>query len=451
MSVQTPKARPGRPYTLLGPDRRPYPSRTPGRYGGYRPCAVCLPAQRAAWKAAGKAAGAAPSPAPAVQRARQTAATRCPGRKRRRRPETSSPIRARAISAARGVARTSPPSKEGTREMTTANPPPTSTPTSPRTSPAPPSCRTSNGSSSRSTRPRPSVSTTASSSSPHPPPSCGERATSSSTNGGPTGLPTRSSGRAAAPAWGARGCCFPRNARTSRTARSCDCGSWTGERATAAASQKARRGLDRAWGLLRRRARGVAGPARGRERLVGEGHPGARDHLGAGGAAAPATGHRGAARHPGTRPRAGSTPSTPARPRMVVVGRWPRSCGGATRPTPGSSTSSAASQRAPSRRGRGRGVAYGSTPTATTQSTRRPSGHGENACRHDAGDRDPAEHRAPSLRRPRSDAARHLGQPTPASAAAMTPQTWTGSSTTSPASQHDGSNETKPRPPLVSR
>jgi hypothetical protein len=164
MSVQTPKARPGRPYTLLGPDRRPYPSRTPGRYGGYRPrklcgrldcpsalwaiarggyvqhrvffadeataiaagyrpCAVCLPAQHAAWKAAGKAAGAALSPAPAVQRARQTAATRCPGRKRRRRPETSSPIRARAISAARGVARTSPPSKEGTREMTTANPP----------------------------------------------------------------------------------------------------------------------------------------------------------------------------------------------------------------------------------------------------------------------------------------------------------------------------------------
>jgi hypothetical protein len=153
MSVQTPKAWPGRPYTLLGPDRRPYPSRTPGRYGGYRPCAVCLPAQHAAWKAAGKAAGAAPSPAPAVQRARQTAATRCPGRKRRRRPETSSPIRARAISAARGVARASPPSTEGTREKTTANPPPTSTPTSPRTSPAPPSCRTSNGSSSRSTGP----------------------------------------------------------------------------------------------------------------------------------------------------------------------------------------------------------------------------------------------------------------------------------------------------------
>jgi Metal binding domain of Ada len=91
MSVQAPKARPGQLYTLLGPDRKPYPSQTPGRYGGYRPgkfygrldcpsalraiarggyvkhrvffadeataiaagyrpCAVCLPAQHAAWK-----------------------------------------------------------------------------------------------------------------------------------------------------------------------------------------------------------------------------------------------------------------------------------------------------------------------------------------------------------------------------------------------------------------
>ena len=38
MNVQTPKARPGKLYTLLGPDREPCQSRTPGRYGGYRPC-----------------------------------------------------------------------------------------------------------------------------------------------------------------------------------------------------------------------------------------------------------------------------------------------------------------------------------------------------------------------------------------------------------------------------
>lgn len=79
-------------YTLLGPGRKPYPSQTPGRYGGYRPgklygrldcpsalraiaggsyvqhrvcfadqataiaagyhrpCAVCLPARHTAWK-----------------------------------------------------------------------------------------------------------------------------------------------------------------------------------------------------------------------------------------------------------------------------------------------------------------------------------------------------------------------------------------------------------------
>jgi hypothetical protein len=83
---------PARSYTLLGPDRRPYGSTTPGVLGGhkrdrlygrldcptalkaiargryvdnrvffadeaaaiqvgYRPCAVCLPAQYAAWKA----------------------------------------------------------------------------------------------------------------------------------------------------------------------------------------------------------------------------------------------------------------------------------------------------------------------------------------------------------------------------------------------------------------
>jgi hypothetical protein len=51
MSTQAAKVRPGRRYTLLGPDRKPYPSQTPGRYGGYRPCAVCLPAQYATWKA----------------------------------------------------------------------------------------------------------------------------------------------------------------------------------------------------------------------------------------------------------------------------------------------------------------------------------------------------------------------------------------------------------------
>jgi Metal binding domain of Ada len=90
--AQAAKARPGKRYTLLGPDRTPYPSRTPGRYGGYRPgrrygrldcpaalraiarggyvqhrvffadeataigagyrpCAVCLPERHAAWKA----------------------------------------------------------------------------------------------------------------------------------------------------------------------------------------------------------------------------------------------------------------------------------------------------------------------------------------------------------------------------------------------------------------
>jgi Metal binding domain of Ada len=92
MNRQTTTARRGKLHTLLGPDRRPYPSQTPGRYGGYRPrrlygrldcpsalraitrggyvrqgvffadeataiaagyrpCAVCLPAQHAAWKA----------------------------------------------------------------------------------------------------------------------------------------------------------------------------------------------------------------------------------------------------------------------------------------------------------------------------------------------------------------------------------------------------------------
>jgi hypothetical protein len=91
MNGQLPKTRPGKLYTLLGPDRKPYRSQTPGRYGGYRPrklygrldcpsalraiarggyvkhrvffadeasaiaagyrpCAVCLPAQHAAWK-----------------------------------------------------------------------------------------------------------------------------------------------------------------------------------------------------------------------------------------------------------------------------------------------------------------------------------------------------------------------------------------------------------------
>jgi hypothetical protein len=100
LNIQTAEARPGRLYTLLGPDRRPYPSRQPGRYGGhwpgrrygrldcpsalraiarggyvkhrvffadevtaiaagYRPCAVCLPTQYTAWKArAAKQSGA---------------------------------------------------------------------------------------------------------------------------------------------------------------------------------------------------------------------------------------------------------------------------------------------------------------------------------------------------------------------------------------------------------
>lgn len=88
-----PRAPGGRTYTLLGADRRPYRSATPGRFGGhrqariygrldcpsarraiacggyvrsrvffadeqtavaagYRPCAVCLPGAYAAWKAA---------------------------------------------------------------------------------------------------------------------------------------------------------------------------------------------------------------------------------------------------------------------------------------------------------------------------------------------------------------------------------------------------------------
>ncbi len=91
MNVQAPKTRSGKLYTLVGPDATPYRSQTPGRYGdtgpassmggwtarlrcvpsphggyvkhrvffadeataiaaGYRPCAVCLPAQHAAWK-----------------------------------------------------------------------------------------------------------------------------------------------------------------------------------------------------------------------------------------------------------------------------------------------------------------------------------------------------------------------------------------------------------------
>jgi hypothetical protein len=37
MSSQLPKTRSGKLYTLLGPDRKPYRSQTPGRYGGYRP------------------------------------------------------------------------------------------------------------------------------------------------------------------------------------------------------------------------------------------------------------------------------------------------------------------------------------------------------------------------------------------------------------------------------
>src|SRR6266487_1486762 len=69
-----------------------------------------------------------------------------------------------------------------------------------------------------------------------------------------------------------------------------------GERSGAKASGKARRGLDRAERLVRRCAGLTAGPARRRGRLVGEGHPGARDDLGGGGAEASAARHRG--RHP---------------------------------------------------------------------------------------------------------------------------------------------------------
>ena len=100
MNAKTPKSRTGKQYRLLGPDRKPYLSRTPGRYGGYRPtrlygrldcpsalqaiarggylqhrvffpdqatavaagyrpCAVCLPDQYTAWKArAAKQSGA---------------------------------------------------------------------------------------------------------------------------------------------------------------------------------------------------------------------------------------------------------------------------------------------------------------------------------------------------------------------------------------------------------
>jgi hypothetical protein len=52
MNLRTPKAQPGQLYTLLGPDRKPYPSRPPGRYGGYRPRKLygrldCLSALRA--------------------------------------------------------------------------------------------------------------------------------------------------------------------------------------------------------------------------------------------------------------------------------------------------------------------------------------------------------------------------------------------------------------------
>ena len=100
MSAKTPKARTGKQYRPLGSDRKPYLSRTPGRYGGYRPtrlygrldcpsalramarggyvqhrvffpdqatavaagyrpCAVCLPDQYTAWTArAAKQSGA---------------------------------------------------------------------------------------------------------------------------------------------------------------------------------------------------------------------------------------------------------------------------------------------------------------------------------------------------------------------------------------------------------
>ncbi len=98
MAGTGPRAPGGRVYRLLGADRRPYPSATPGRLGGHRrtriygrldcpaarraiaaggylrsrvffadepaaaaagdrPCAVCLPAAYAAWKAALSGAG----------------------------------------------------------------------------------------------------------------------------------------------------------------------------------------------------------------------------------------------------------------------------------------------------------------------------------------------------------------------------------------------------------
>jgi|RhiMetdeSRZDD1v2_1073273.scaffolds.fasta_scaffold32231_9 hypothetical protein len=49
MNAKTLKARSRQQYRLLGRDRKPYLSRTPGRYGGYRPGAVCLPDQYTAW------------------------------------------------------------------------------------------------------------------------------------------------------------------------------------------------------------------------------------------------------------------------------------------------------------------------------------------------------------------------------------------------------------------
>jgi pimeloyl-ACP methyl ester carboxylesterase len=49
MNAKTLKARSRQQYRLLGRDRKPYLSRTPGRYGGYRPGAVCLPDQCTAW------------------------------------------------------------------------------------------------------------------------------------------------------------------------------------------------------------------------------------------------------------------------------------------------------------------------------------------------------------------------------------------------------------------
>jgi hypothetical protein len=99
VDAHTPKTRAEKRYTLLGPDRTPYPSRRPGRWGGYRPgkrygrldcpaalraiarggyvkhrvffadeataiaagyrpCAVCLPERYATWKVrAGKKQG----------------------------------------------------------------------------------------------------------------------------------------------------------------------------------------------------------------------------------------------------------------------------------------------------------------------------------------------------------------------------------------------------------